>query len=439
MATWGQHASAPEMSDIEPTVPGWPTAPGPMGGGPDAPEAPDAQGALGAPPSSPWAALFGGGRGATAVIGLVAALIAVLVVALVASHEASGYFLFSPGTAPVITSDSKCQLSGDGELALPDGTPCVRLVLPRDKVHDIDGELMMVDVEVGQAGPVDWLEYELGLLGRSRQLYPVAVYAGPTPTSELGCQDTQEMVDANEDSALAALAQLHYQVREDSLGAQIDAVFPGTPAWRAGLKCDDLITAVNGKQVRTAAELSALLARMEPGSTVTFTDHPANGGRTKYVKVQLVSPPESAQAGGFTGHSYIGVEIEPRVKTVLPFPVSVDAAGIGGPSAGLAFTLAILDALSNGKLTGGHRVAATGTITAQGVVGDVGGVQEKTVAVEKAGAQVFFVPQVEYTVAKAVANSNLQVIPVTSLAQVLQILRQRYGGGLPEQSGATRA
>jgi PDZ domain-containing protein len=389
----------------------------------------------GTPPSSRRPTLFGGGRLASAIIGLVAALIAVLVVELVASHEAAGYFLFSPGTAPVITPNSRCQLSGDGELALPDGVPCVRLVLPRDKTHDIDGELMMVDVEVGQAGPVAWLEYELGLLGRSRQLYPVAVYAGPTPTSELACQDTQEMVDANEDSALAALAQLHYKVGEDYLGAQIDSVYAGTPAWRAGLKCDDLITAVNGKQVRTAAEVTALLARMGPGTTVTFTDHPANGGRTKRVRVQLVSPPQSALADGFTGHSYIGVEIETRVKTVLPFPVSVDAAGIGGPSAGLAFTLGILDALSNGKLTGGHRVAATGTINAEGGVGDVGGVQEKTVAVEKAGAQVFFVPQVEYAVAKSVANGKLQVIPVTTLGQVLQILRQHYGGGLPEPGG----
>ena len=42
---------------------------------------------------------------------------------------------------------------GDGELALPDGTPCVRLVLPLGKAHAVDGELMMVDVEVGQAGP----------------------------------------------------------------------------------------------------------------------------------------------------------------------------------------------------------------------------------------------------------------------------------------------
>ena len=426
------------MSDIEPTVPGWPTTPGPVGDAPGAPEAPDAPDAFGAPRSSPWAKLFGGGRGATAVISLVAALIAVLVVALGAAHEASGYFLFSPGTAPVITSDSKCRLSGDGELALPGGTPCVRLVLPSDKVHGIDGQLMMVDVEVGQAGPVDWLEYELGLLGRSRQLYPVAVYAGPTPTSELACQDTQEMVDANEDSALAALAQLHYKVAEDYLGAQIDSVFAGTPAWRAGLKCDDLITAVNGKHVAEAQQVTALLARMAPGTTVTFTDRPANGGRAKQVKVQLVSPPESALVDGFTGRTYVGIEIESRVKTVLPFPVSVDAAGIGGPSAGLAFTLAILDALSNGKLTGGHRVAATGTITAQGVVGDVGGVQEKTVAVEKAGAQVFFVPQVEYKVAKSVANSRLQVIPVTTLGQVLQILRQRYGGGLPETSGSSR-
>jgi PDZ domain-containing protein len=243
------------------------------------------------------------------------------------------------------------------------------------------------------------------------------------------------MIDANEDSALAALGQLHYKVGEDFLGAQIDAVYAGTPAWRAGLKCNDLITAVNGRQVKTAQKLTALLARMEPGTTVIFTDHPANGGRTKQVKVKLVSPPESALLNHFTGHSYIGVEIEPRVKPVLPFPVSVDAGGIGGPSAGLAFTLGILDALSNGKLTGGHRVAATGTIAADGDVGDVGGVQEKTVAVEKAGAQVFFVPQVEYAVAKSVASKNLQVIPVTTLGQVLQVLRQHYGGELPAPGG----
>jgi PDZ domain-containing protein len=110
--------------------------------------------------------------------------------------------------------------------------------------------------------------------------------------------------------------------------------------------------------------------------------------------------------------------------------VSVDAGNIGGPSAGLAFTLAILDALSGGRLTGGHTVAATGTIDAQGNVGDVGGVQEKTAAVEKAGAQVFFVPEVELAVARSVAGKSLQVVGVTRLQQVLGILQRRYGGHL---------
>ncbi len=68
---------------------------------------------------------------------------------------------------------------------------------------------------------------------------------------------------------------------------------------------------------------------------------------------------------------------------------------IGGPSAGLAMTLGIIDKLSSGRLTGNRIVAATGTIDQYGNVGDVGGVAEKTIAVERAGATIFFVPSVE--------------------------------------------
>ena len=106
----------------------------------------------------------------------------------------------------------------------------------------------------------------------------------------------------------------------------------------------------------------------------------------------------------------------------------VNAGNIGGPSAGLAFTLAILDSLSSGNLTGGHRVAATGTISPDGTVGPVGGVREKTVAVQRAGAQIFFVPAAEYGDALSVARPGLQVVPVNSLAQVLSILTHRFGG-----------
>jgi PDZ domain-containing protein len=297
----------------------------------------------------------------------------------------------------------------------------------------------MVDVEVGQAGPVDWAEWELGLLGKQDQMVPVAEYAGSTPTSELGCQDTQEMVSADQDAALAGLAELHYKVAEDPEGVQIDTVFGSTPAWLAGLKCDDVITAVDAKPVLSAQKFTQVLAPLPPGTVVVLTDHPAAGGRAKRVKVRLISPPASAVAQGFRSKSYLGLVVENRVKLQLPFPVSVDAGQIGGPSAGLAFTLAIMDSVSDGMLTGGHKVAATGTMDPQGDVGQVGGVQEKTAAVEKAGAQVFFVPQAEYQDAESVAGRGLAVVPVATLSQVLQILRQRYGGHMSGLSSRAKA
>jgi len=367
-------------------------------------------------------------------------LVAIIVGApiAIAVHEADSYYLFSPGTAPVITTSSKCR-SQNGEMALPDGTPCVRLVLPPGKAHPVKGELLMVDVEVAQAGPVDWAEWELGLLGKQSQMVPASEYVGSTPTSELGCQDTQEMVSADQDAALAALAQLHYKVAEVPDGVQIDAVLGSTPAWQAGINCNDVITAVDGKPVLSSPQLVQTLAPVPPGTVVVLTDHPVGGGRAKLVKVRLGRPPASAVAQGFQGKSYMGVELETRVKLELPFPVSVNAGAIGGPSAGLAFTLAIMDSLSNGKLTGGHKVAATGTMDPEGDIGQVGGVQEKTAAVEKAGAQVFFVPQAEYQDAESVAGHGLMVVPVTTLFQVLQILRQRYGGDVPGLSSPGKA
>jgi PDZ domain-containing protein len=368
---------------------------------------------------------------------LVIAGVLVGVPTAIADHEASKYFVFSPGTAPVITTSSKCKFVHGNE-ELPDATPCVLLLLPKGKAHLIDGKLMMVDVDLAPAGPLDWAKYELGLLGSDRQFVPVDDYLGATPSSEMGCQDAQEMTSADQDAALAALAALHYHVREAELGAQVTTVYAGTPAWRAGIDCNDVITAVDGKPVVSAQGLTDLVHALPAGTVVVLTDRPAGGGATKRLRVKLGRPPASVVAEGFTGKGYLGIALQTQVSPRLPFPVSVDAGDIGGPSAGLAFTLAILDALSNGKLTGGHRVAATGTMDPEGDVGDVGGVKEKTVAVEKAGAQIFFVPKVEYAAAMSEAKGGLQVVPVTTLDQVLRILHQRFGGDIAGLSVGAR-
>jgi PDZ domain-containing protein len=126
----------------------------------------------------------------------------------------------------------------------------------------------------------------------------------------------------------------------------------------------------------------------------------------------------------------LGIEPEDQYDWNFPVKVEVHTADIGGPSAGLAMTLGIIDKLSGGKLTGQRIVAATGTIAPNGAVGDVGGVAEKTIAVERAGATVFFVPPQELAAARSKDTSKLHVYAVSTLDQALRIL-QRLGGKVP--------
>jgi PDZ domain-containing protein len=123
------------------------------------------------------------------------------------------------------------------------------------------------------------------------------------------------------------------------------------------------------------------------------------------------------------GKAWLGVEVEDGYAVTMPDQFAIDTRYIGGPSAGLAMTLAIMAKLSKHSLTGGHAVAATGTMDIFGNVGDVGGVAEKTVAVERAGVKYFIVPQVEVATARAVAGSHVRIFGVTTLGQALADLR----------------
>ncbi|WP_415952062.1 S16 family serine protease [Streptomyces sp. KLOTTS4A1] len=113
--------------------------------------------------------------------------------------------------------------------------------------------------------------------------------------------------------------------------------------------------------------------------------------------------------------------------------VDLELAGVGGPSAGLLFSLGIVDKLdgdgAGGDLTGGRSIAGTGTIDADGKVGPVGGVSLKTQAAHRDGATVFLVPKAECADAKAELPSGLRLIPVTSLDQTIESLRSLNKGG----------
>ena len=349
---------------------------------------------------------------------------------------AHGYYLFAPGTAPTITTSTACKGSSPGgDLLLPDGKPCARLDVPASKSHPIGGRLYMVDVLVGPATPLDYLLGKIGLLdtfNQGSQLLPSSEVLGSTPRSQLGCQDTQQMQGSTSSAAVVAVRRLGYVVKQNDLGAQLYQVEPGTPAAAAGLRCSDVVTSIAGAAVHTSDDLVAALRAHKPGDSVVVTANRQNSsGATRAVTVQarLAGTPAIGGRPADPTHAFLGVVAQTDSTYTFPFDVKIDVGDIGGPSAGLALTLGIIDTLSDGRLTGGLRVAATGTISLDGTVGDVGGVAQKTVAVRKAGAQVFLVPPQEIGPARREAGS-MKVFAVSSLAQALSDL-EALGGHIP--------
>ncbi len=366
------------------------------------------------------------------VVAVVVVLVAGLVVAVV--RGARGYYVYSPGTAPVLTGDPACQ--GTKELRLPGGRPCVRIDVPPKLAHALDGTLFMVDVDVGQATPIQYALGKLHLLNtfdQGAQLIPANNYTGGLPTAQVNCESTAEMTGSQLNAPVAALRRLGYRVNEVDRGAQLGLVEPGSPAAAAGLACNQTVTAVNGRPITTANALVAAIQQEKPGQTIALTVAPPPGQTgTKTVPVTLGHfPAQAALAAHQTpGSVYLGVSSSTNLVYNLPFDVTIDSGDIGGPSAGLAFTLGIIDLLSNGKLTNGAKVAATGEILPNGAVTDVGGVAQKTVAVRNAGATVFFVPKGEYKDARSQAGSHLKIFPVTTLDQALADLKT-LGGQVP--------
>jgi Lon-like protease len=106
----------------------------------------------------------------------------------------------------------------------------------------------------------------------------------------------------------------------------------------------------------------------------------------------------------------------------LPVDVSIDSGTVGGPSAGLAFALAVLDVLTPGELTGGHRVAVTGTMNLDGTVGPIGGGAQKAITVRDSGYEVFLVPEAEVEEVREAVGDDVEVVGVRTLEDALRAL-----------------
>ena len=190
----------------------------------------------------------------------------------------------------------------------------------------------------------------------------------------------------------------------------------------------DTLTVFDGKAIPTLAELAPLMEGYEPGDIVTIGVIPHMATEPEDRRVQLIESPDEP------GRTIIGFIPADTRTVVLPFEVSIDTDRIGGPSAGLAFTLALLDELTPGDLFGGVKVAATGTMNEDETVGAIGALPQKAVAVKAAGAKLFIVPKSqspeELVAVRAVLGSAVKLVTVENLDEALALLESLGGSGL---------
>lgn len=297
--------------------------------------------------------------------------------------------------------------------------------VPPGRNHPVSHPVLLTDVEIGRVTALSYLFYRLQ---GDTSLDSVESVTGGTPPAQLDAQGNLEMSQAEAAAKTAALRRLGYEVPATASGAVIFGTYPGTPAYPV-LHVGDVVTAVNRAATPTAAALIATLRHYHSGQTITLTVRMATAPPAP-VSVTLRNTRVDVGGGRFATLD-LGIQPEDQVDYTYPFPVRINVTNIGGPSAGLAMSLGVIDALTNGNLTGNRRVAVTGTIDSQGDVGEIGGAAQKTVAVENAGASIFLVPSGKnYTEAMSKDRPGLRIYPVSTLNQALTVLAA-HGGSAP--------
>jgi PDZ domain-containing protein len=255
-----------------------------------------------------------------------------------------------------------------------------------------------------------------------------ASYADSARLNDLLMQQSQDIAKT------VALRRLGYQVTETGGREVVLDVLCDGPAF-GKLHPADVVTAVDGHPVVSAEQVKPLVEAHKPGDEVHLMV--SRGGTTQTVTVragrqtQDVHHPCVPSAGASSGaKACVGIRGQTMFDEHFPFEIRINTARVSGPSAGLAFTLALIDDLTPGDLTGGRKIAVTGQILPDGSVGIVGGVEQKAVAARQSGATLMLVPADEAKAAREHAN-GMRVVAVKTVDDALRALRRAGGDPIP--------
>ena len=282
------------------------------------------------------------------------------------------------------------------------------------------GDILFTTVFVDQATPAlmlrGWLDDAVEIRTRE-EMYP----DGDRKASQ---EQNQVRMDLSKLTATrVALQYLGIEAKYDADGTRVLAVQAEAPS--AGvLLPGDVIVAVDGAEIALPSDIAPELADHAPGDQVqVVVRRPSPDGQQVRQELEVTL----GAAGDEAERPILGIEAEPDAPSIdSDVNVTVDSGTVSGPSAGLAWTLAILDRLTPGSLTRGRTVAVTGEILDDGTVGPIGGILQKVSAVKRAGVKMFIYPAAtppeEQKEMRALAGKQVELRPVENLDQAVQAL-----------------
>jgi PDZ domain-containing protein len=294
----------------------------------------------------------------------------------------------------------------------PVGDAITSVKVSEVETYDADGELIMLTVSSQEVNPFEAL---VAGFDPDVDLVPREAVRPLDESVEDFVARNRATMDLSRETAIAlGLTRLGYQVVTRSDGVLVAELVEGAPA-ASVLEVDDVITMVEGETVELADQIGPIVSERQVGDVIVLTVK--RGDEVLDLDVTLTGRDDDP-AVPMIGISAIA--LNPRFE--YPFPIDIDAGLVGGPSAGLMYTLAVMEVLAPDDLTHGYVVAGTGTIDSAGNVGPIGGVRQKVVAAEAAGADVMLVPESNLEEALTARRQDLEIIPVATLDEALAAL-----------------
>jgi Lon-like protease len=319
-------------------------------------------------------------------------------------------FVFTGLLVVVVTGLALSIIPSDHYIVLPDRArptdPLVRI--PGEESQD-EEDIYMVDVRIGRASLFErlfpWTKEGADLLPE-RTVNPSGVSDRQRRQSSLNDMSRSQLI-----AITVALRELGREVEVNESGAEVVLVQPGTPA-DGVLEVGDVIVEAEGQDVESIQGLQRALSDVEPGEEVELTVQRGD------ERVQVTSGTRAAPDD--PDRAVMGVQVQDALDFEFPVDIEIDAGNIGGPSAGLAFALDIMDELGD-DIDRGRKIVATGELTLDGEVLPIGGVKQKAIGAREAGADIFLVPDGNFEEARK-ATDDLEIVPVSNIQEALSVL-----------------